>query len=108
MERERIGPAVASNYEIDHIIPLAIGGHPTDRQNFALQILEGENGAKGKDRIEVKLQCLVCSRQVTLADAQHQIATDWQAARSRQESLISTGGCSSRGVVIEARRASST
>ena len=73
MERERIGPAVASNFELDHIIPLDKGGAPYDRAN----------GTKRKDRIEVKLQCLVCSGQLTLAEAQHQIATDWHAAYHR-------------------------
>ncbi len=70
MEHARINPAVASYYELDHIIPLALGGHPTDRRNLALQIREGENGANRKDRIETKLHCLVCSGQVPLAKAQ--------------------------------------
>ena len=83
LERERIGPAVASNFELDHIIPLSPGGHPPKRQNLALQGVEGKNGAKRKDRIEVKLQCLVCSGRVSLAEAQHQIATDWHAAYRR-------------------------
>jgi hypothetical protein len=83
MEHARINPAVASYYELDHIIPLALGGHPTDRRNLALQIREGENGANRKDRIETKLHCLVCSGQVTLAKAQHEIASDWQAAYHR-------------------------
>ena len=83
MERAGMNPVRAQNYELDYMIPLALGGHPTDRQNFALQILEGKNGAKRKDRIEAKLQCLVCSGQVTIADAQREILTDWQAAYQR-------------------------
>jgi hypothetical protein len=69
-----------AEYELDHIIPLAIGGHPRKLANLQLQPWDGENGAKRKDRIEVKLQCLVCTEQVSLADAQHEIADDWQAA----------------------------
>ncbi len=72
---------------LDHTIPLALGGHPTDRGNLALQIREGENGAKRKDRIETKLQCLVCSGQVTLAQAQREILEDWQAAYRRYEKV---------------------
>ena len=83
MERAGMNPTIAAYYELNYIIPLALGGHPTDRQNFALQILEGKNGAKRKDRIEAKLQCLVCSGQVTVADAQREILTDWQAAYHR-------------------------
>lgn len=83
LKRAGRDPAEASEYELDHVIPLALGGHPRKLENLALQPWEGENGAKRKDRIEVKLQCLVCYRQVTLANAQHEIASDWQAAYHR-------------------------
>ncbi|HKQ24506.1 MAG TPA: hypothetical protein VJT81_08725 [Burkholderiales bacterium] len=83
MERAGMNPTIAQYYEVDHIIPLGLGGHPTDRQNLALQILEGRNGARRKDRIEAKLQCLVCSGQVTVADAQREILANWQAAYHR-------------------------
>ena len=83
VQRAGMNPASAQHYELDYVIPLALGGHPTERQNFALQMLEGKNGAKRKDRIEAKLQCLVCSGQVTIADAQREILTDWQAAYQR-------------------------
>ena len=69
-----------SEYELDHVIPLALGGHPTELANLQLQLWEGANGAKRKDRIEVKLQCLVCSGQVTLDQARREIAEDWEAA----------------------------
>jgi hypothetical protein len=48
MEHARINPAVASYYELDHIIPLALGGHPTDRRNLALQIREGRERRQSK------------------------------------------------------------
>ena len=51
-------------YELDHIVPLALGGHPWKPRTSKLQPWEGTNGAKREDRIEVKLQCLVCSGQV--------------------------------------------
>ena len=70
----------ASEYELDHIIPLAVGGEPWAVENLQLQLWEGTDGAKRKDRIEKKLQCLVCTEQVTLVVAQHEIADDWQAA----------------------------
>jgi hypothetical protein len=69
-----------AEYELDHIIPLAIGGHPRKLTNLQLQLWDGENGAKRKDRIEVKLQCLVCTEQVSLGDAQREIAENWQGA----------------------------
>jgi hypothetical protein len=60
-------PYLTISYELDHIIPLAIGGHPRNLDNLGLQPWEE---AKRKDRIEVKLQCLVCAGQVALANAQ--------------------------------------
>ncbi len=79
-QRAHMNPALAQTYELDHIIPLALGGHPRKVENLALQPWEGENGAKRKDRLEVKLQCLVCTNQVTLREAQQEILEDWQAA----------------------------
>jgi hypothetical protein len=80
LQRAQLNPRLAQAYELDHIIPLTLGGHP---RNLALQIREGENGARRKDQIEEKLQCLVCSGQVTLATAQRDILEDWQAAYDR-------------------------
>ena len=73
-------PATASDYELDHIVPLALGGHPRSLDNLMLQPWDGEDGAKRKDRLEVKLQCLVCTGQVPLDVAQRAIYDDWQAA----------------------------
>ena len=66
--------------ELDHIIPLALGGHPRNPRNLMLQVWDGHDGAKRKDRLEVKLQCLVCSGDVPLDVAQNAIWADWQAA----------------------------
>lgn len=44
------------NFELDHTIPLALGGHPRNLNNLMLQPWEGHDGAKRKDRLEVKLQ----------------------------------------------------
>ena len=68
------------SYELDHIIPLALGGHPRNPRNLKLQVWEGPDGAKRKDRLEVKLQCLVCGADVPLDVAQDAIWTDWKAA----------------------------
>jgi hypothetical protein len=74
-----IDPSHAKDFELDHNIPLALGGAPRAVENLQLHAWDGADGAKRKDRIEVKLQCLVCTEQVTLTAAQHEIA-DWQAA----------------------------
>ena len=68
------------SFELDHIVPLALGGHPRNLLNLMLQVWNGHDGAKRKDRLEVKLQCLVCSGDVPLDVAQNAIWSDWQAA----------------------------
>ena len=79
--RESVGEgANASKYELDHIVPLAVGGHPRNLKNLMLQPWDGEYGAKTKDRLEKRLQQLVCSKQLGLRDAQAAIYGDWQSA----------------------------
>lgn len=70
-------------YELDHIVPLALGGCPDCESNLQLQPWNGPNGAHKKDRLEVKLQCLVCTGEVRLADAQQDIYSDWRGAYSK-------------------------
>ncbi|HKQ24434.1 MAG TPA: hypothetical protein VJT81_08350 [Burkholderiales bacterium] len=84
----------ASKYRIHHIIPLALGGHPRKLENLELERRDGASSAKRKNRIEAKLQCLVCSGRVTLAEAQQEISTDWQAADNRYAGIT----CQSRMV----------
>lgn len=66
-----------SDYELDHIVPLALGGHPRQLSNLRLQPWSGPDSAVEKDRLEVRLQHLVCRGAVSLAEAQHCIAEDW-------------------------------
>lgn len=75
--------ANASKYELDHVVPLAVGGHPRNIKNLMLQPWDGQDGAKKKDRLERRLQQLVCSKLLGLRDAQAAIWTDWQAAYRR-------------------------
>ena len=67
------------DFELDHIVPLTLGGHPRKLSNLMLQPWEGEHGAKSKDILEVRLQSLVCHGTLDLTDAQVCIARDWEA-----------------------------
>ena len=67
----------APAYQLDHMIPICLGGHPSDPSNMALMPIEE---AKRKDRLEAKLCCMSCSGQIDLAEAQAMIAADWEAA----------------------------
>ena len=77
-----------SDYELDHIVPLALGGHPRKASNLALQPLDGPHGAKIKDILEVRLQQLVCDGQVGLTDAQACIAEDWDACATEYPAQV--------------------
>ena len=62
------------DYEYDHFIPLELGGAVNDPRN-----LWPEPGASPnpKDSVEDTLRHEVCNGQLTLAHAQHAIASDW-------------------------------
>jgi hypothetical protein len=66
----------AKRYELDHVIPLTLGGAPRDPANLSLQLWPE---ARVKDKLEVKLNRLVCSGKMPLSDAQACIHTDWRA-----------------------------
>jgi hypothetical protein len=78
-----LSPDRKVDYELDHIIPLAVGGHPRKLSNLMLQPWAGANGAKVKDVLEVKLQHLVCRHRMDLGEAQRCIAEDWQACAEK-------------------------
>lgn len=70
------------DYEYDHLISLELGGAPNDLRN-----LWAEPGASPnpKDSVENQLHKEVCNNQITLAQAQQAISTDWQTALSKGE-----------------------
>ena len=67
-------------YELDHLVPLSIGGAPDDLRNLWLESWNGPNNAHDKDALEYVLWRLVCDGEVPLATAQTSIATNWIAA----------------------------
>ncbi|MBX4192566.1 HNH endonuclease [Candidatus Parcubacteria bacterium] len=71
-------PQPTGSYELDHLIPLALGGS-NDASNLFPESEEPNPGFKEKDVVEVYLQEEVCAGHVALALAQVQIAKDWLA-----------------------------
>ncbi len=71
---------VLGDYEEDHLVPLSLGGAPSDPRN-----LWPEPGASPnpKDRVEWDLQAAVCTHQISLSDAQRAVASDWTSAEQR-------------------------
>jgi len=72
-----------SKYELDHFIPLSLGGHPRKIENLWLQPWDGQWGAKTKDRLERRLHALVCAGAMMLTQAREAIRTDWISAFKR-------------------------
>lgn len=67
-------------FEIDHLIPLSIGGADT-RENLWPESHDTKPwNADVKDRLENYLHAEVCAGRVPLADAQEAVAADWIAA----------------------------
>jgi hypothetical protein len=73
MDESRMGA-----YELDHIIPLSLGGNPRKLSNLQLQPWDGEHGAWRKDRLEERLHQMVCGGRLGLHEAQACIANDWE------------------------------
>ena len=74
--------SLMSEYELDHIVPLALGGHPRKLANLTLQPWEGEHGARRKDLLERRLQMMVCRGEISLNEAQTCIAEEWEACEA--------------------------
>lgn len=65
------------NYEEDHLISLELGGAPADPKNLWP---EPGSSPNPKDKIENLCNEKVCSGQISLTQAQQEIATDWETA----------------------------
>jgi hypothetical protein len=68
-----------SRIELDHLIPLSLGGASTDA-NLWPQLREGPSNVADKGALALRLNRRVCSGQLGLRAAQHAIATNWLTA----------------------------
>ena len=68
-----------ADYEEDHLIPLELGGHPTDPKNLWPEPLTGPYPATKKDGVENSLHTQVCARLMTLLAAQTAIVKNWES-----------------------------
>lgn len=66
-----------SDYEEDHLISLELGGSPADPKNLWPEPGKSPNP---KDKIENLCHQKVCNGEITLSEAQKEIATNWQTA----------------------------
>jgi hypothetical protein len=86
-------PQPAGKFELDHLIPIELGGAPNDPANEWPEPNTPPDPAaikrwglspafvhNPKDLLEDVLHLQVCSGKIPLAEAQHAIATDWPGA----------------------------
>jgi len=65
------------DHEEDHLIPLELGGAPSDPKNLWP---EPQASPNAKDKVEDFLNLAVCDNRISLQDAQQRIATNWASA----------------------------
>ena len=84
-------PYTTSRTELDHLIPLELGG-ASDTRNLWAEPDQGDPaqfdpedpfGVNAKDGVEDRLHQAVCSGQVSLLAAQDAVAGDWTTALAR-------------------------
>ncbi len=72
-------PEPRGTYELDHLIPLELGGDNANA-NLWPEPASPVPGFHEKDQLENALHALVCSGQLDLGQAQQAIARDWYSA----------------------------
>lgn len=65
-----------ARYEVDHLVSRELGG-ADDVKNLWPEAWVGRQNAHDKDRAENATHRAVCRGDISLKDAQHQIAADW-------------------------------
>lgn len=75
-------PGPHPQYEIDHLIPLCLGGADTDRNLWPQprRPIEPVWNAERKDELEARMCSLACSAALDVAAAQKEISDDWTTA----------------------------
>jgi hypothetical protein len=73
------------DFELDHRVPLAVGGAPRDLRNLWPEPWDGLTGARAKDTIERRVHDRVCAGRLTLAEGQAVFLGDfWHDPRGQR------------------------
>ena len=96
MRKYGVGSRDARDFELDHLIPLELGGAPDDPANLWPQPRTGTWTAELKDDLERTLNRRACEGRVSLAQAQQAIRTDWIAAYRNYETARAKGNRAQR------------
>jgi hypothetical protein len=78
-------PGAHPQYEVDHLIPLCLGGADSNANLWPepRRSIEPTFNAERKDELEARMCSLVCSGALDVVEAQRAIAEDWTAAYAR-------------------------
>jgi hypothetical protein len=77
LKQRRVDLANASQYALDHRMPILLGGSPTAAANLDIRRWDGRAGQRRKERLAVFLKRCVCTGDMPLAAAQAAMAGDW-------------------------------
>jgi hypothetical protein len=66
-----------ADYELDHLIPISLGGAPFDTRDLWLQPRHGQANAAQKNALAYILWRLVCEHRMPLRTAQRAISHNW-------------------------------
>jgi hypothetical protein len=76
--RELRLPGTAHDYHEDHLVPLCVGGHPSDPLNLWPEPVAGQWSASVKDQLEGSICRAVCNGAMTLHEGQEIfLRPDW-------------------------------
>ncbi len=73
----------AGDFEVDHLISLELGGSNSPKNLWPESYKTQPWNAHVKDALENRLHADICTNQIDMAAAQHEIATDWIGAYKR-------------------------
>ncbi len=80
--------ALHSNYEVDHLISLELGGS-NDIANLFPESYLIKNNARVKDSFENYLHKQVCNGSITIEEAQRETSTDWMKYEQLRRGYVS-------------------
>lgn len=91
LKQRSIDASFASEYALDHRMPVLLGGSPNSPANLDLRRWEGRAGQRRKERLAVYLKRCVCTGDITLKDAQSAMAGDWSNRYPNLSSMSCSG-----------------
>ena len=82
LKRYGLPPGTHPDFEIDHLVPLCLGGSddPSNLWPQPRRSIEETWNAEAKDKLEGLMCNMVCDGQIDVATSQEAFAADWIAA----------------------------